>query len=176
MAFEEENDIENLNVEDAKSQLQQEETTESNYKNYSVAELISAMEGFCSKDLVEAHRKEIEEIRTEFFKKQTIEFDEARAAYIKEHGSPDGFTYASPIDAFKEVYGRIKSLRAVIAEQRQKEYAKNLQTKLQIIDKIEKLTQGEESMNKTFAEFKSLQEEWKNSGDVSFEEEKAIWE
>ena len=69
MAFEEENDIENLNVEDAKSQLQQEETTESNYKNYSVAELISAMEGFCSKDLVEAHRKEIEEIRTEFFKK-----------------------------------------------------------------------------------------------------------
>lgn len=176
MAFEEENDIENLNVEDAQSQLQQEGTAESNYKNCSVAELISAMEGFCSKDLVETHRKEIEDIRTEFFKKQKIEFDEARASYIKEHGSPEGFTYESPIEAFKEVYGRVKSLRAVIAEERQKEYAKNLQTKLQIIDKIEKLTQGEESMNKTFTEFKNLQEEWKKSGDVSFEDEKSIWE
>ena len=175
MAVEEEKDMETLNVEDVQNQ-QIEESTESNYKNYSVAELLSAMDKFCSKDLVEVHRKEIEDIRTEFFKKQKVEYEEARAAYLDEHGNLEGFSHDSQIDAFKDVYGRVKSLRAEIAEQHKKEYAKNLQTKLQIIEKIEKLTQGEEAVNKPFEEFRKLQEEWKNSGEVSREDDKMIWE
>lgn len=180
MVLEEVNN-EEMNSENVQNQevlsTQAEASVESvDYHNLSLTELISAMEAFCTKDLVEVHRKEIEEIRSLFYKKQKSETDEARNAYVKEHGSVEGFTYDSKQEEFKEVYGRIRDLRASLVEQKQKEQAKNLQTKLQIIEKLEKLTEAPESMNKTFAEFRSLQEEWKNSGEVSANDEKTVWE
>lgn len=163
------------NLENLSAQVEQPaETIE--YHNYSLDELIAAMESFCKKELVEVHRRDIEEIRSLFYKKQKAEYDEARKAYVSETGSTEGFTFESKENDFKEVYGRIKDLRARLVEEKQKEHAKNLQTKQQIIEKLEKLTEVPESMNKTFAEFKSLQEEWKNSGEVAPTEDKAIWE
>ena len=136
------------------------------YHSYSLEELIKAMDTFCTKDLVESHRKEIEEIRSLFYKKQKQEFDEARRAYMSEHGTLDGFSYESKENELKDVYGRVKELRSVIVAQREKEQKKNLEAKQRIIERIEQLTQAPESMNKTFAEFRALQEEWKNTGEA----------
>lgn len=146
------------------------------YHSYSLEELIKAMDAFCTKDLVESHRKEIEEIRSLFYKKQKQEFDEARRAYMSEHGTLDGFSYESKENELKDVYGRVKELRSVIVAQREKEQKKNLEAKQRIIERIEQLTQAPESMNKTFAEFRALQEEWKNTGEAPAQEEKTIWE
>ena len=76
------------------------------YHSYSLEELIKAMDAFCTKDLVESHRKEIEEIRSLFYKKQKQEFDEARRAYMSEHGTLDGFSYESKENELKDVYGK----------------------------------------------------------------------
>lgn len=146
------------------------------YSSFSLTELISAMEGFCTKDLVEKNRKTIEEIRTLFYKRQKSEFDEAKKRYCDEHGSSEGFVFESKENEFKEVYGRIKELRARLAEQLKKEHEKNLQIKRGIIERLAKLTEAPESMNKTFQEFRALQEEWKNSGEVEQKDDKEVWE
>ncbi len=162
---------------DPESQEQENSGIQSvDYHSYSLEELIKAMDAFCTKDLVESHRKEIEEIRSLFYKKQKQEFDEARRAYMSEHGTLDGFSYESKENELKDVYGRVKELRSVIVAQREKEQKKNLEAKQRIIERIEQLTQAPESMNKTFAEFRALQEEWKNTGEAPAQEEKTIWE
>lgn len=149
---------------------------EHDYSNYSVSDLIAELETFCKKESVELHRKEIEEIRSLFYKKQKIEFDSLRQEYVATNGSTEGFTYESKEPQFKEIYGRIKELRAQIAKQREEQQKKNLAVKKDIIQKLASLTEQPESMNKTFADFRALQEEWKNSGDVSPIDDKSIWE
>ena len=61
----------------------------------------------CKKESVEQHRKEIEEIRTLFYKKQKLEFDSMRQEYVKVNGSTEGFVYESKEPQFKEIYRRI---------------------------------------------------------------------
>ncbi len=142
----------------------------------SLQELISAMESFCTKELVEVHRKDIEKIRSLYYSKLKSETDAARKLYVAEHETAEGFVFESHEAEFKEVYGRIKDLRAKIAEDKQKEQKENLKKRYEIIQKIELLTQSPESMNKTFADFRSLQEEWKNVGNVAIADEKTVWE
>jgi len=153
-----------------------ESNQEADFYAYGLQELIAAMESFCTKNLVEVHRKDIEKIRSLYYSKLKSETDAARKLYVAENGSLDGFVFESHEAEFKNVYGRVKDLRAQIAEARQKEQTENLQKRNEIIQKIELLTQSPESMNKTFAEFRALQEAWKNVGNVAATEEKSVWE
>lgn len=146
------------------------------YHKCSLAELIPALEAYCTKEKVQTCHKEIEELRSWYYKRLKAETDEARKTYEQEHNTVEGFVFESHESEFKEVYGRIKELRKRIETEHQKDQENNLQKKLQIIEKIEALTQAPESMNKTFAEFRTLQEEWKNTGEVPAAEEKTVWE
>jgi hypothetical protein len=146
------------------------------YHNYSLAQLIPLLEGYCTKEKVQTCHKEIEDIRTWFYKRLKVETEEARKAYKDEHDTLEGFLFESHESEFKEVYARIKELRKRNEEDRKQEQEKNLQKKLQIIEKIDALTLVPESMNKTFADFRSLQEEWKNTSEVPLAEEKNVWE
>lgn len=47
------------------------------------------------------------------------------------------------------------------------EREKNLETKLGLIEELKALVQKEETLNKTFQEFKDIQERWRNTGPVS---------
>lgn len=153
-----------------------EEPGTSSYNHCSLAELITELEKFCTKELVELRRREIEEIRSLFYKKQKAEYASARKNYIQEHGSAEDFVFDSKENEFKDVYTRIKTIRAELHEEKIAIQAQNLKIKKQIIEKLEKLTQTEESLNKTFDEFHALQEEWKKSGPVAPSEDKAIWD
>ncbi|MCQ2607659.1 MAG: DUF349 domain-containing protein [Bacteroidales bacterium] len=167
----------NMQNEGLELQSQVEEPTQGvDFYACSLQELISAMESFCTKELVEVHRKDIEKIRSLYYSKLKSETDAARKLYVAEHGTVDGFVFESHEAEFKEVYGRVKDLRAEIVVAKQKEQAANLKKRYDIIQKIELLTQSPESMNKTFADFRSLQEEWKNVGSVAAAEDKAVWE
>lgn len=169
---------ENLQTEEfAEMQNQEHENVQTiDYYTYSLQDLISAMESFCTKDLVEKERKEIEKIRSIYYSKLKSETETARKEYLAEHESLEGFAFQSHEQEFKEVYGRVKELRNQIAEEHQKEQAKNLQKRLEIIEKIESLTNNAESMGKVFSDFKALQEEWKTIGEVAPSEDKTIWE
>lgn len=66
---------ENLNSEAVQNQenlsSQESQPAETvDYSTLSLSELISAMEKFCTKELVETNRKAIEDIRTQFYKRQ----------------------------------------------------------------------------------------------------------
>ena len=70
-------------------------------------------------------------------------------------------TYENKIQTLKEIYGRIRELRTQITKQREEQQKKNLAVKQEIIQKLASLTEQPESMNKTFSDFRALQEEWK---------------
>ena len=111
MVVDDVNGLEDANLEQSSKNDEIEVTNVADYHGFSVSELIAELEKFCTKDLVEAHRKEIEEIRSLFYKKQKNETEEARKAYIEEHGDISGFVYETKENEFKEETASVSSLK-----------------------------------------------------------------
>ena len=77
---------------------------------------------------------------------------------------------------FKTSYGKFKKVKFEYRKKRDGQEVDNLKTKQQIIADINKLTQEDESIKKTFEHFRILQEQWKNTGHVPQTENNNLWQ
>ena len=77
---------------------------------------------------------------------------------------------------FKLAYSNYKKIKFEFRKKRTQEEDRNLKTKRKIIEDIDKLTQEDESIKKTFEHFKILQEQWKNTGHVPQTENNNLWQ
>ena len=146
--------------------------------------------GFSRKELVETLALIVENrppseitddvarIKEFFYKKTKAEFNEARLNYAKEGGNIDDF---SPEPDELEV--RIKSILEVFRHRKsdfnrvqESEKQDNLRKKIEIIEQIKELVNREEAINKTFQEFRNLQNEWHSTGIVPQSALKDLWE
>jgi hypothetical protein len=69
-------------------------------------------------------------------------------------------------ERFYSIYRLYRERRISYYKKADEEKEGNLKTKLQIIEELKELVQKEESLNKTFQEFRALQERWRNTGMV----------
>jgi len=146
--------------------------------------------GFSRKELVETLALIVENrppaeitddvarIKEFFYKKTKTEFNEARLNYAKEGGNIDD--YRPEPD---ELEVRIKSILEVYRHRKtdfnrvqESEKQENLRKKLEIIEQIKDLVNREEAINKTFQEFRNLQNEWHTTGIVPQSALKDLWE
>ncbi|MDX9903685.1 MAG: DUF349 domain-containing protein [Bacteroidales bacterium] len=146
--------------------------------------------GFSRKELVETLALIVENrppaeitddvarIKEFFYKKTKTEFNEARLNYAKEGGNIDD--YRPEPD---ELEVRIKSILEVFRHRKsdfnrvqESEKQDNLRKKLEIIEQIKDLVNREEAINKTFQEFRNLQNEWHATGIVPQSALKDLWE
>ena len=77
---------------------------------------------------------------------------------------------------FKTSYRKFKKIKFEYRKKRDEQEVDNLKTKQQIIADIDKLTQEDESIKKTFEHFRILQEQWKNTGHVPQTENNNLWQ
>lgn len=94
------------------------------------------------------------------------EYEEAQIANgPTEQGDP--FVYESDSkERFNTIYRLYREKRAEYYRRIEAEKEENLKIKLQIIEELKELIQKEESLNKTFQEFRNLQDRWRNTGMV----------
>ncbi|MDR1415122.1 MAG: DUF349 domain-containing protein [Odoribacteraceae bacterium] len=69
-------------------------------------------------------------------------------------------------DRFNSIYRLYRDKRVSHNKKSEEEKEEHLKAKLQIIEELKELVQKEESLQKTFLEFRSLQERWRNAGAV----------
>ena len=109
-------------------------------------------------------RKEIDEYKQQFYRSLRNETEQQKAAFLADGGEElDFFVNEPPIYAEgKELLQSLKEKRAAIIAQQEAEKEANVAKKLAIIEKIKQLTenQGQEDFNKSYQEFKSLQQQW----------------
>jgi hypothetical protein len=77
---------------------------------------------------------------------------------------------------YKEAFGIYRKGRAAFNEQLEKEKAANLEEKNKILDELKMLIASEETLKKTYDEFKNLQEKWKTIGMVPKGEVNTLWQ
>ena len=77
---------------------------------------------------------------------------------------------------FRKYYNSFKLAKAKMRKEKEAQEEKNLLQKRQIIEDIDNLTKQEESIKKTFEQFRELQEKWKNIGHVPIVENNNLWQ
>jgi archaellum component FlaC len=122
--------------------------------------------------------EDVSRIKEFFYKRTKVEFNEKRLNFAKEGGNiedykPEPDELENRIKVILETYRNRKSDYNRIQESEKQE---NLHRKIEIIERIKDLVNREEAINKTFQEFRNLQNEWHSTGIVPQANLKDLWE
>jgi len=138
-------------------------------------ELINKLEELLSKDAGEvAH--EVRALQKEYQKQWTIEFENAKLAFVQEGGKAADFEYPKQKDdlRFEELVEKFISLKKESDAKAASEQARNLIIKQEIIAKIKDLSHLSENVGAAIKKLQELQTEWKESGAVSSHKYKEV--
>jgi hypothetical protein len=112
------------------------------------------------------------------------EWDSARAKYVADNGSDDGFSYKSPAHfvRFDEIYREIRSLRSAHFQHLEHAKESNFSTKTALLQELRELVEAEETretdaadMKASWDAFKQIQEKWKTAGNVASPHNGTLW-
>ena len=122
-------------------------------------------------------KAEIDYLKTAFYKLHFAEREAQQKAYLDAGGDPEKYVVAPDEDetAFKAEMVVIKEKRQKLFMQQEEEKQENLKKKLDIIEKLKTLATSPEEANKTYQEFKKLQQSWREIKAVPAEKANELW-
>jgi len=122
-------------------------------------------------------KDEVDYLKTVFYKMHLAEREAEFKEYTDGGGDPEQYQLKpSPEEeAFKAEMGIIKEKRQKLFKEQEREKQENLQKKLDIIEKIKAMITSPEEANKSYKEFKALQDEWKEIKNVPAERANELW-
>ena len=123
------------------------------------------------------NKDEIDLLKTVFYKLHIAEREAALKAYIDGGGDPETYQIVPDEDeeVFKAEMSVVREKRAKVFQQQEEEKQENLQKKLDIIEKIKAMATSPEEANKSYNEFKELQQQWKEIKAVPAERASELW-
>lgn len=123
-----------------------------------------------------ADKAELDLLKVNFYKLHKAGIEAAKKAF-EEKGEEGEFV--PPVDEyeeqFKSIMASIKEKRSSIAAQEEKELEENLARKIAIIERIKALTESQDDANKSYSEFKKLQQEWKEIKHIPANKANELW-
>ena len=122
-------------------------------------------------------KEEVDYLKTVFYKLHIAEREARLREYIDGGGDPEQYQITPDEDeeVFKAEMGIIKERRQQQFREQEAEKEENLKRKLDIIEKIKGMVTSPEEANKTFQEFKALQQEWREIKAVPAEKANELW-
>ena len=122
-------------------------------------------------------KDEVDYLKTVFYKMHLAEREAEFKEYTDGGGDPEQYQpKPSPEEeAFKAEMGIIKEKRQKLFKEQEQEKQENLQKKLDIIEKIKAMVTSPEEANKSYKDFKALQDEWKEIKNVPAERANELW-
>ena len=122
-------------------------------------------------------KEEVDNLKTAFYKLHIAEREAHIKAFIDGGGDPNQYQIVpdSVEEAFKAEMGIIKEKRAKLFKEQEAEKLENLTKKLAIIDKIKSMITTPEEANKSYQEFKTLQQQWREIKNVPAEKANELW-
>ena len=166
-------------VENSTEEKQEKKVTEINYNSLSIEELIEEHEQLLETEKPYSVSKQIDEIKVCFYKKlHSLNNTEKESEEEEtETDSEKQEKTLHPLEIkFKQVHNKYRKLKSEFRKNREKEEEKNLKIKQQIIVDIDLLIKEEESIKTTFEKFRTLQNKWKNTGNVPLKENNNLWQ
>ena len=123
------------------------------------------------------NKEELDLLKTTFYKIHLAERDAQMKEYLAKVGDPEKYILLpdDTEEAFKAEMQLIKEKRAKIFLAQEEEKQDNLRKKEEIIEKIKAMTTSPEEANKSYQDFKALQQEWKEIKNIPADKANEVW-
>lgn len=123
------------------------------------------------------NKEELDLLKTTFYKIHLAERDAQMKEYLAKGGDPEKYILLpdDTEEAFKAEMQLIKEKRAKIFLAQEEEKQNNLRKKEEIIEKIKAMTTSPEEANKSYQDFKALQQEWKEIKNIPADKANEVW-
>ncbi len=149
-----------------------------NYSLLSKEDLVKVLDELLKDKPVQDIRRDVETIKVNFYKKHRSEIDLKRKKFLENGGLAEEFQV--PADPIEEKAGELmrkyRDLRIEFNRHQDDAKVDNLRMRQEIIEEIKELVNSEESINKTFQEFRELQNRWREIGAIPQQNLNDLWE
>ncbi|HEY3369332.1 MAG TPA: DUF349 domain-containing protein, partial [Prolixibacteraceae bacterium] len=148
------------------------------YASLNEVELLSALQKLLENDDFEGIKDDVDAIKIYFFRIYRANIEAQKAAFVEAGGDLAEFK-AEPDPLELELRNLLKQYQDLRSEHNKKideTKETNLQKKYEIIEEIKSLINNKESINRTFHEFRELQNRWREIGLVPQAKLKDLWE
>ncbi|MFN4146264.1 MAG: DUF349 domain-containing protein [Runella sp.] len=123
----------------------------------------------------------LKEAKVLFDQIKKTEREEALQKFIAENGSDEGFEYKydAPTERFEALYRQIKEIKNHFFQDLEKAKERNFAIKTKLLQRLRELIDKEESntsnLGASWQEFKKIQEEWKQAGNIASPYNSTLW-
>lgn len=149
---------------------------EINYHNLSQAELIAAFKNLFATRKVQDIKKEVDEIRREFFNQFDEELNEKKEEFLAQGGNIIDFHFSTPLkNEMNSLYFEYREKRNNHFKNLKKDLQANLDKRLALIEELKGLLGVEENINTTYKHFKDIQERWREAGPIPRDGYNTVW-
>lgn len=148
------------------------------YASLTEVELINALRTLLTQEDFDSIRDDIDAIKIHFFRRYRANIEAQKAAFIEAGGNLEEFK-AEPDPYELDLRNLLKQYHDLRNEHNKKIdeiKEENLQKKYEIIEEIKALINNKESINKTFHDFRDLQNRWREIGLVPQAKLKDLWD
>ncbi|MFP4557088.1 MAG: DUF349 domain-containing protein [Bacteroidales bacterium] len=174
----------NENAPAAKSENEAEATTKSNedeevdFALLSREELIEKLAALISSKPIHQIRADVDSIKVNFYKKHKAEYERKRKDWVDSGGDIEEFEAPNDMlePQIKELFKQYRAKKAEYNRDLEKVKQHNLELKQAIIEEIKELVNRNESVNKTFQDFRELQQRFRDVGPVPQASLNDLWE
>ncbi len=154
------------------------EPKEENFDGFTRDMLIEALAETVKELDISKIKKKVAFIKVAFLRENKIIRDKKRDSFISEGGNAEEYEHVfdETEEKFKVLFDVYKQNKARFNKSQEELKLKNLQLKKQILEELKELNNSEETLKKTYDEFKLLQDRWKEIGIVPQSEINNLWQ
>ncbi len=168
------------NVEQAEEPVEEiieEDVSQAPTRQYSSkAELLDYIKELIDGEVV-VSRPELDSLKSSYYRFAKANAEEAFNKFVEEGGDAEAYQPEPDPDevVFKEQLNVLRDRRAALQKAKEEEREQNLVKKLQIIDRIKVILEKPDDVNKSYKDFKALQQEWSEVGEVPATQSTDLW-
>ena len=148
------------------------------YANLSEIELINELRILLQNDDFESIKDNVDAIKISFFRRYRANIEAQKTAFTEAGGNLEEFkAEADPYELdLRNLLKQYQDIRSEHNKKIDETKEANLQKKYEIIEEIKALINNKESINKTFHDFRDLQNRWREIGLVPQAKLKDLWD
>ena len=140
-------------------------------------DIIERLKVIAESDDVLTCKSEVELLKVQFYRMRTAEIEQAHKDFLAEGGEADLFIPQPDAleEPFKEAMGLIKAKRNEWIAAQEKEMQANYDIKMSLLEQLQALVGKAEQGSPEVAEFKALQQRWKEVKNVPQDKVATLW-
>lgn len=151
------------------------QTSQEEVSALSCAEIIARVKEL-AEDPLAASKEELDSLKQQFYKQHRAAVEEAKEAHIANGYELEAFKPdTTEEDEYKAVMAIIKDKRAEQQREIERALEENFLKKEAILNRIQAMVDNADKEHASYNDFKALQQEWKNVGNVPATKQTDLW-